>query len=311
MRSEIWLPDGNVVLQAHDTQFRVHWSVLSLHSSFFRGMQGLPQPPEQPSVEGCPVVELSDSVEDVNNLLKALYNPSVFVLLSAGSDQALPLPVIASHVRLGRKYDFKDILRTIVERLTYENPTTLEEYDALRASRPSYSPTRIVYSSDGYYFDIISLARENNLLSVLPCAYFRALITSSPALIFDGIPRSDGTIATLFPIDQRACILGRIKISHAQWDAGNTLGWMKDDVAGCTDPTVCMCQKSSFIHKYVVKGSLAAFPPLHLSFIDSLGLCAVCKLDAITKTIAGRKKMWELLPTFFDLPPWGELKDDL
>lgn len=74
-RSDIWHSDGSVVLQARDTQFRVHWSVLALHSSVFRGMQGLPQAVDQPSMDGCPVVELSDSVEDVEHLLRALYNP--------------------------------------------------------------------------------------------------------------------------------------------------------------------------------------------------------------------------------------------
>jgi hypothetical protein len=65
------------VLQAGNTQFRVHWSVLALHSSVFSGMQGLPQRDDQLTVEGCPVVELSDDPQDVEYLLKALYIPYV------------------------------------------------------------------------------------------------------------------------------------------------------------------------------------------------------------------------------------------
>ncbi|KAJ6631590.1 hypothetical protein B0H10DRAFT_1772398 [Mycena sp. CBHHK59/15] len=72
--SEIWCNDGSVILQAHFTQFHIHWSVLSLHSSFFREMQSLPQPPDQPSVEGCPIIKLSDSEADLTHLLEALYN---------------------------------------------------------------------------------------------------------------------------------------------------------------------------------------------------------------------------------------------
>ncbi|KAJ7187910.1 hypothetical protein C8R46DRAFT_4465 [Mycena filopes] len=37
----IWHSDGSVVLQAQGTQFRVHWSLLAMHSSFFRDMQAL------------------------------------------------------------------------------------------------------------------------------------------------------------------------------------------------------------------------------------------------------------------------------
>jgi hypothetical protein len=76
-RSDIWYDDGSVILQAETTQFRVHWGVLSEHSTFFRDMRGLPQPPDQPSIEGCPIVELYDSFTDVKHLLDALYHPSV------------------------------------------------------------------------------------------------------------------------------------------------------------------------------------------------------------------------------------------
>jgi hypothetical protein len=193
-RSGIWYPDGSVVLQACNTQFRVHWSVLSLHSSFFHGMLGLPPPPETPTVDGCPVVELSlDSEEDVENLLRALYDPSVPCSAVSAIDhvlllksvfrlfflqKALPFPIIASHLRLSRKYEFRGVLETIVERLTHENPTTLDGYDALKTGN-TYSPTRIV-NYRGLIYDTITLAGENNILTVLPCAYYRALVGSSP-----------------------------------------------------------------------------------------------------------------------------------
>jgi hypothetical protein len=80
-RSDIWYQDGSVVLQAQDTQFRVHWGNLCQHSSFFREMQGLPQPPDLPSVDGCPIIELQDAVLDVEHLLKVLYNPCVHQVL--------------------------------------------------------------------------------------------------------------------------------------------------------------------------------------------------------------------------------------
>jgi hypothetical protein len=73
----MWNSDGNVVLQAQNTQFRVHWSVLARHSSVFRDMQGLPQPDGQPSVDRCPVMEIYDDPQGVKYLLEALYIPSV------------------------------------------------------------------------------------------------------------------------------------------------------------------------------------------------------------------------------------------
>jgi hypothetical protein len=86
-RSKIWHSDGSIVLQVDNTQFRVHWSLLALNSSFFRDMRGLPRPPNQPSIEGCPIVELHDAVIDVEYLLTALYTPSVHCSIACRSQR--------------------------------------------------------------------------------------------------------------------------------------------------------------------------------------------------------------------------------
>lgn len=58
---DIWFDDGNIVLQVDQTQFRVHGSILSRHSSVFCDMFALPQPNDKSHwVEGCPVVIMSD-----------------------------------------------------------------------------------------------------------------------------------------------------------------------------------------------------------------------------------------------------------
>ncbi|KAJ7686492.1 hypothetical protein B0H17DRAFT_1136823 [Mycena rosella] len=153
-RSEIWHRDGSVVLQADDVQFRVHWSVLALHSSFFRDMQELPQPSDQPSVDGCPIIELQDAVEDVKYLLEVLYDPT-FLL-----EKVHTLPLVAALIRLGRKYDFRKLLDAAVAWLTLENPTTLDEYDArLAHSGHRYAPKHLV-NYPGIVFDVLALARE-------------------------------------------------------------------------------------------------------------------------------------------------------
>jgi hypothetical protein len=150
-------------------------------------MQGLPQPPDQPSIDGCPIVELQDTAVDVEHLLRALYHPfvrptsvataltSVWIHRKFQFQPALPFAVVSALIRLGRKYDFRDILESAVERVTFENPKTLEEYDGLILHK-KYTSTRIV-PYRGILFDMITLARENNIVSALPCAYYRALHT--------------------------------------------------------------------------------------------------------------------------------------
>jgi hypothetical protein len=75
-RGEPWFDDGNIVLQAELTQFRVYRGVLAASSDIFADMLSLPQPTVKPGniiVEGCPVVVLADSADDWHHVLKALF----------------------------------------------------------------------------------------------------------------------------------------------------------------------------------------------------------------------------------------------
>jgi len=87
---DLWFCDGSVILQADSTLFRVHKSQLSRRSTVFSDMFTLPQPCvitthatlADETYEGCPVVTLHDSAEDVANLLLALYDgPFVLVFI--------------------------------------------------------------------------------------------------------------------------------------------------------------------------------------------------------------------------------------
>jgi hypothetical protein len=69
-----WLEDGNIVLQAENTQFRVHKSILTAHSDVFRDMFMMPQPPitSGDMVDGCSIVVMPDSAGDIGALLNAM-----------------------------------------------------------------------------------------------------------------------------------------------------------------------------------------------------------------------------------------------
>lgn len=75
-RSQYWFEDGNVVLQAENTLFRVHQSILSCHSQIFKDTFAMPQAPsdENERIEGCPVIPLSDTAEDLGNIISLLYD---------------------------------------------------------------------------------------------------------------------------------------------------------------------------------------------------------------------------------------------
>ncbi|KAJ7188689.1 hypothetical protein C8R46DRAFT_28025 [Mycena filopes] len=298
-RSEIWYEDGNVVLQVQQTRFRVFWGLLTQHSSFFRDMYGLPQPPDQPTVDGCPVIILHDDLADVTHLMHALHTPTFL------AQSALPLPVIGALIRLGRKYDFPDLFHSALARLTFENPTTLKEYDALSPMK-AYRLTRIV-TYRGVLMDIITLARENDLLTVLPCAYFRAVLHYSAKELFDGF---DETSVVPSPFDQRQCILGRDTLIKARFERRYTLGWLMGlEFPGCTAPAECARARFIRLQFYMQCNPLWIMNRSKHQEHDMF--CAVCERFASSYTAAGRQKLWDDLPGFFDLPPWAELKSDL
>ncbi|KAJ6519032.1 hypothetical protein C8R45DRAFT_1116997 [Mycena sanguinolenta] len=208
---DLWIPDGNVVLQLGNTQFRVHWSVLARHSSVFRYMQGLPQPSGEPNVDGCPVVQLPDDLTDVEYLLNALYDP-IFL-----GQKTLPLPAIGAFIRLGRKYDFSHFLELAVSRLTDEFPTTLTKYDAP-------APYDTIEWYEGIELDMVTLLSENDILSALPAACCVHDQVQRSGDLLDGIDKVDGTRASLSQTDLRRCAVGQLKLSSKQFEPVVRLG---------------------------------------------------------------------------------------
>ncbi|TCD68730.1 hypothetical protein EIP91_010014, partial [Steccherinum ochraceum] len=73
-RGDLWLDDGNIVLVAEGTAFRVHQSILSRNSEVFRDMFTLPQPEGTETCHGCPVVHLQDSKKELLHVLLALFD---------------------------------------------------------------------------------------------------------------------------------------------------------------------------------------------------------------------------------------------
>lgn len=83
---DLWFSDGSVVLRAETTLFRVHISQLVRRSLFFRDLFALPQPAKDEvgldgTFDGCPLLILHDSAEDLSNLLNALYDGGPYVTL--------------------------------------------------------------------------------------------------------------------------------------------------------------------------------------------------------------------------------------
>lgn len=72
-RGDPWFEDGNIILQAEQTQFRVYRGLLASSSDIFTDMFMIPQPTATNQVGGCAIIELPDSALDWEHVLKAMF----------------------------------------------------------------------------------------------------------------------------------------------------------------------------------------------------------------------------------------------
>ena len=69
---DLWLEDGNIVLVARDTAFRVYRGLLVKQSTVLADMFATGNPTADESLDGCPVVRLPDAPVDLKHLLHFL-----------------------------------------------------------------------------------------------------------------------------------------------------------------------------------------------------------------------------------------------
>lgn len=79
----------NVACSGKEILFRVHGTTLAIHSSVFRDMMNMPQPPDPDILYGCTVVRLQDSAQDVAKFFKAIFDTRFVSVSTPGIDWTL------------------------------------------------------------------------------------------------------------------------------------------------------------------------------------------------------------------------------
>ncbi|KIM82681.1 hypothetical protein PILCRDRAFT_70265 [Piloderma croceum F 1598] len=298
-RGDPWLDDRNIILHAESTQFRVHRSILSASSSVFRDMFSLPQPENENLVDGCPVVHVSDTADNLHHVLKALFDRSYCSV----DNESQPLAVIAAFLRLGRKYDIQQLYSEATKRLESEFPSTFEEFDNVADCF-----SLIDYDGDDkeISFTIINLARENDVLSVLPGAFYAICTLHDMKEFVEAMERSEGSATELSVFDQRVVIKGRHSLLERQATETYKWLWQEDTFAAICTANNCAKNRRELLHMYW-------FPQVSCSALATWQLeweknyCKACVRKSKELHNAGRRKIWEELPLFFGLPGWEEL----
>ncbi|KAL1700917.1 hypothetical protein EV121DRAFT_213190 [Schizophyllum commune] len=308
-RSDIWFDDGNIVLQAENVQFRFFKGILAAYSPFFRDVFSVPQPTVGADlVEGCPVLRLQEKAADVNYMLSFILEPKSSKLTPCAAD-------IVAALKLGRKYLIADLWGDAVERLRYEFPERLDEYQERRDKSMVY--TRIHFDKDcpGRPLHLVDAVKDAGLERILPALCHRVLEKST----LDTLMHGPTSVARLEDpsMQTRIVLLGarakrpaiRARLMRRAYSEPRTVP------SECLSPQRCQdIRRGKLIRclqRIEEETKSVVFRPLPTDgqTEQKRPLCWLCAHEMQEKLAAEQQAIWEELPTFFGLPVWGDLKD--
>ncbi|KAI1787711.1 hypothetical protein LXA43DRAFT_1097993 [Ganoderma leucocontextum] len=295
---EVWLSDGNIVFISQNTVFRVHMSVLSLHSEVFRDLFLLPMhlPLEAHKRHSRAVLPSS-----------CLIRPKIFVNFSScyyrENDETISVPcnVLCSLIRMGHKYAIHKVLNDALSRLKKYYTSDLGAWaDEQRR-------TRYVAVGDADHLLAIEVAYLTNTLSILPTAFLemcslieRHIVTLSTCEAQCGLTAERVVQALNGKVALTANVTTRLLAMHSAVP-----------VPRCQNQGHCtMIAQEVRRTVYARVGSLQlrnmfghVWHPLYTYFWGSFvaRLCPSCKNASVAVDEEMRQKAWTGLPGSFGL----------
>jgi len=209
---------------------------------------------------------------------------------------------------MGRKYEIEQLRSEAVGRLTFDFPSTLDEYD-----QRTLDECR-VYSSEldfpFHLFTTINLAREYNMLSILPAVFCRICSMLDIHHMVEAFEASDGTAYALSLLDQRVMIKGRYALTGTL--AQRTFRWLTNEdvfTSICITPQKCADKRKAFVVNYwLPTPTLSAMEPWKDWEADwATYFCKPCIAKSKRLHHVGRQQMWNELPSVFGLSVWKDL----
>ncbi|OBZ69624.1 Molybdenum cofactor sulfurase [Grifola frondosa] len=200
---EFWYEDGSIVLIAGNVAFRVYQGLLSEQSSVFTDLFAIPQPAGAESIDGCPVVRLSDSPEDLRHLLLAIFKNRNFL---PASIYPVDFNKASSLIRLGHKYDMEGVQESALALLNEHFTHKFEKWDVQNRKTPlRISGTQVIGA--------VNIARLVGADSILPSALYTCCQLGSE--IMDGYQHEDGIVEHLTTEDIKRCLCARKELMEA------------------------------------------------------------------------------------------------
>ncbi|TFK32721.1 hypothetical protein BDQ12DRAFT_658830 [Crucibulum laeve] len=311
VRSRIWSENNRVVIEAGQMHLCVFRDLLCIHSAVLKArVEALPPSDFVQGVDGCPVLCLNDSPRDVEHLLDALIDSRCVTYFNPKDRQ--PLEKVSALLRLGKNYEIELLKNGAVSCLR----SHCKEWLEINAKDDAKSWAGVEdFDSPRTVVEIIKLARQTNVISVLPDMFTQCAATLSTEQIIRGVAQDDGLLSILSPQDQQVCITGRDKLRIAQ--TKELYAWLDEGKVrspSCHTARSGDCSWNKARQAAKMYTEFQTYPLLHAGQLPPRptdlipSLCSVCRMVTLQSYLQGYGRIREALPSYFNLPSWTDLK---
>ncbi|KAJ6577894.1 hypothetical protein B0H19DRAFT_1121730 [Mycena capillaripes] len=297
--TDLWLSDGDLIVQADNLSFRLYSKVLAANSTVFADMLAFPPPigdtPSNDTMDGLPIVRLFDSAADAKLLLKAIFDPTFFRPPPSPTDILVVLDIL----RMSNKYDATELFRRALLHLDTIYPTSLQQFpDIPRQLHPGGPLVG--------HCAVISAAVAFGVPWLLPSLYYEISCYPIRDILAVGATWDE------LPLSTRRQIL----TTHpGRFERLRLVNWFKfDEVHGCDWREGCPYNSmSSASQLFAFIAHDRTMDPLRYwneeaktKFRDTR--CSICREGFERLIEEGREEIWKGLPAAAGFTGWPELE---
>ncbi|KAI5119035.1 hypothetical protein M0805_001858 [Coniferiporia weirii] len=305
------IPEASNLSTPNTLLFRVHKSLLQENSVVFRDMLELGEASSEldEKYDGVPMVQMPDTAEEVEDILKVFYRPWDIWLRKYHPDTCLQVKNILA---MAIKYQFTEIKQRILAHIEADWPKTLTEWDWFEDYMKSLPSSPDDERACPEPASTAVLACRYGIRRVLPAVFYE-LSRTDPSEDWEDIlneigpvdgriyvPQGSGRVARWSLLDGdhfRIMLRGRRCMEMV---IKQTLTPLKTQGA-CR---YCIKEREMIVEKLCTMSCTDERDPLNalrLALMESNILCATCEDYFKTKLAELRAEIWKRLPEFFQL----------
>ncbi|KAI1795343.1 hypothetical protein LXA43DRAFT_992370 [Ganoderma leucocontextum] len=300
---EFWLDDGNVVLVARNIGFRVYRGLLVTQSTVFADMFASSSPHSDETIDGCPVIHVSDSPEDLVHLLRVLLPTTQRRFRREKDTPERTFDEVFAVITLAHKYHIEDVRRQAL--CSLREYTFNDNFAVWKGVRKE-----IISVDDACAIGAFNLARLLDVPEMLPIALYKCL-SLGPSLL-DGWTRGDGSVEYLSQDDIKRCFAASNELA-ADCVTLTYSVYHPHASSGCNHASHCKATLRQMLADIMqhapgaVSHASEVMTPCMFNFGD-YDLCAPCEQALMERDVSGRDMIWNGFPHLFHIvaKDWGK-----